>query len=123
MGDGAQQRGLQLVGAAQRLGLDHLRLHPLALALERRQLGQRPVGLLAAALGLGGPGAGEVGEGAAGEGDDDEDDEGDQVVVGADVEGPSGGRWKKLKASALTTAVASPSRSPQTIEISRTPGM
>ena len=50
------------------------------------QLGQRPVGLLAPALGLGGAGAGELGQGAAGDGDDREDDEGDEVVVGGDVE-------------------------------------
>ena len=41
--------GLQLVAAPQRLGLHRLRLHPVALAGQRLQLGERPVGLLAAA--------------------------------------------------------------------------
>ena len=78
--------GLQLVAAAQRLGLDRLRLHPVALARQLRQLRQGPVGLLAAALGLGGAGAGQLGQGAAGDRDDREDDQGDEVVVGGDVE-------------------------------------
>ena len=86
VGDRAQQRGLELVAAAQRLGLDRLGLHAVALLGQRRQLLQRPVGLLAAPLGLGGAGAGELGQGAAGHGDDREDEQGDEVVVGGDVE-------------------------------------
>ena len=88
VGDRAQQRGLQLVAAPQRPGLDRLRLHAVALARQLLQLGQRPVGLLAAALGLGGAGAGQLGQGAAGDGDDREDGQGDEVVVGGDVERP-----------------------------------
>ena len=86
--DRAQQRGLELVRAPQRLGLDRLGPHPVALALQLLQLGQGPVGLFAAALGFGGAGAGELGQGAAGDRDDREHRQGDEVVVGGDFELP-----------------------------------
>ena len=47
---------------------------------------QRPVGLLAPALRLGGPRPRQLGQGAAGDRDDDEDDQGDDVVLGVDRE-------------------------------------
>ena len=86
VGDRAQQRGLELVAAPQRLGLDRLGLHAVTLARRLLQLGQRPRRLLAAALGLGGARPRQLGQGATGDGDDREDDEGDEVVLVGDVE-------------------------------------
>ena len=43
-----------------------------------------------------------------------------QFSLSAIVKRPVGGRWKKLKASADPTAVATPSHAPQTVEITST---
>ena len=80
----AQQRSLQLIAAPQRLALDHLGLH--AVALQLLQLRQCPIGLLAPTLGLAGAGTGELGQGAGGDGDDHENYEGDEVAPVGDVE-------------------------------------
>ena len=45
-----------------------------------------------------------------------------QFSSSAIVKRCSGGIWKKLKAAALATEASSPSRSPQTVEISRIAG-
>ena len=97
VGDRAQQRGLELVRAPQRLGLDRLGPHPVALALQLLELGQGPVGLFAAALGLCGAGTGELGEGRAGDRNDHKDDERDEVVVSPDVEPPQRRQVKEVE--------------------------
>ena len=86
VGDRAQQGGLQLVAATQRLGLDRLRLHPVALAGERGELGQRRGGLLATALRLNRARAGELGHAAADHRGDHEGGEGDPVLLVGDRE-------------------------------------
>ena len=88
------------------------------------QLGQRAVGLLAPALGLGGAGAGELGQGPAGDGDDREDGQGDEVVVGGDVERADRRQVEPVEGGgAEQRRAAGPAAAPTTVEISSTPGM
>ena len=108
VGDRAQQRRLQLVAAPQRLGLDHLRLHAVALPRERRQLGQRPVGLLASTLGLGGACPRQLGQGAARDRRRSRRREGDEVVIVGDGEAAHRREVEPVEGDALATAVNNP---------------
>ena len=123
MGDRAQQRGLELVRAPQRLGLDRLGPHPVALALQLLELGQGPVGLFAAALGLGGAGTGELGEGRAGDRNDHKDDERDEIVVSPDVEPPQRRQVKEVEGEGAEDRGPEAESPAQTVAINNTPGM
>ena len=64
----------------------------------------------------------EAGDGAAEDRRDREGGQGDPVLLVGDREAVQRRDWKKLKAAALATEASSPSRRPQTIEISRIAG-
>ena len=86
VGDGAQQRGLQLVAATQRLRLDRFRLHAVALPGQGGQLRQGAVGLLPTPLGLHGPRSRESRNGAADNRRDHERGERNPVLLLGDRE-------------------------------------
>ena len=74
------------------------------------------VGLTAALVELTRARARELGDQTDRDRDGDEGREADPVAAVASVKCPTGGRWKKLNAAALRTAVASPKARPQKID-------
>ena len=123
VGDRAQQRGLQLVAAPQRLGLDRLRLHPVALArpappalASARSASSRRRSASAARA------RAQLGQGAADDRDDREDDQRDEICSAAIVERAQRRQVEEVEGGGAEQGGQQPQPQSPDVEISRTPG-